>query len=308
MRIIFMGSAGFAVPSLDKLVESDYDVIEIVCQPDKPAGRGRKITACPVASFAREHKLPLFQPETLKGHEAFERIEYLAPDLIVVVAYGKLLPVEILEIPQLGCINLHASLLPRYRGAAPINWAIINGEEETGVTTMFMNEGMDEGDILLARSVDIDEFDNAIEVEERLEQLGAHLLIETIKDIIEGGLKGMPQDNSLATYAPILSKKDGLIDWSQGAQAIANRVRGLVPWPVAHTHVEGKLLKIYEAHASDEPCGEAPGTVIRSDQHLAIATGEGVIYPIEVQIEGKKRMKCEDMLRGCPIKPGTRLT
>lgn len=303
-----MGSAGFAVPSLEQLIESEYDVIEVVCQPDKPAGRGRKITACPVAEYAREQKLSLFQPASLKGHEAFERIEYLAPDLIVVVAYGKLLPIEILGVPRLGCINLHASLLPKYRGAAPINWAIINGEEETGVTTMYMNEGMDEGDVLLARSVDIDEFDNAIEVEERLEQLGAHLLIKTIKDLVEGELKGMPQADSLATYAPILSKKDGLIDWSQSAQVIANRVRGLLPWPVAHTHVEGKLLKIFEAHAGNEPCSEAPGTVICSDDHLAIATGEGVIYPIEVQIEGKKRMKCEDMLHGHPIKAGTRLT
>lgn len=307
MRIVFMGSASFAVPSLEQLVESEYDVIEVVCQPDKPAGRGRKITACPVASFAREYKLSLYQPESLRRHEAFEHIQDLAPDMIVVVAYGKLLPPEILELPQMGCINVHASLLPKYRGAAPINWAIINGEEETGVTTMFMNEGMDEGDILLARSVDIDELDNAIEVEERLQQLGSRLLIETIKDLEGGELKGMPQDDSVATYAPILSKKDGLIDWSQSAKAIANRVRGLVPWPVAYTHVDGKLLKIFEAHAGNEPCSEAPGTVIRSENHLAIATADGVIYPIEVQIEGKKRMKCEDMLRGCPIKAGTKL-
>lgn len=307
MRIIFMGSANFAVPSLEQLVESEYDVIEVVCQPDKPAGRGRQITACPVAEYSREHEMSLYQPESLRRHEAFEHIQDLSPDMIVVVAYGKLLPAEILELPQMGCINLHASLLPKYRGAAPINWAIINGEEETGVTTMYMNEKMDEGDILLARSVDIDELDNAIEVEERLQQLGARLLLETIKDLEKGELKGMPQDHSLATYAPILSKKDGLIDWSQSARAIANRVRGLLPWPVAFTHVDGKMLKIFEAHAGNEPCDLEPGTVIRSDEHLAIATGEGVIYPIEVQVEGKKRMKCEDMLRGCPIKAGTRL-
>ena len=307
MRIVFMGSAGFAVPSLEQLVESDYDVIEVVCQPDKPAGRGRKITACPVAEYAREHKLPLYQPASLRRHEAFEHIQDLSPDMIVVVAYGKLLPPEILELPHMGCINVHASLLPKYRGAAPINWAIINGEEETGVTTMYMNEGMDEGDVLLARSVAIDELDNAIEVEERLEQLGSRLLIETIKDLEEGELKGIPQENSMATYAPILSKKDGLIDWSKSAKAIANLVRGLVPWPVAHTHVDGKLLKIFDAHAGDEPCDQEPGTVIRSEEHLAIATGDGVIYPIEVQIEGKKRMKCEDMLRGHPIKAGTKL-
>lgn len=307
MRIIFMGSAGFAVPSLEQLVESDYDIIEVVCQPDKPAGRGRKITACPVADYAREHKLPLYQPASLKRHEAFGHIQNLAPDMIVVVAYGKLLPPEILELPQMGCINLHASLLPKYRGAAPINWAIINGEEETGVTTMFMNEKMDEGDILLARAVEIDKLDSAIEVEERLEQLGARLLVETIKDVEKDEIKGMPQDHSLVTYAPILSKKDGLIDWTMTASQIANRVRGLVPWPVAHTYVDGKLLKIYDAHAGDEPCDAAPGTVIRSDDHLAIATGEGVIYPVEVQLEGKKRMKCEDMLRGHPIKAGTKL-
>ena len=307
MRIVFMGSAGFAVPSLEQLQESDYDLIEVVCQPDKPAGRGRKLTACPVAEYAREHKFSLYQPASLKRHEALEHIQDLTPDMIVVVAYGKFLPLEILELPQMGCINVHASLLPKYRGAAPINWAIINGEEETGVTTMYMNEEMDEGDILLARSVDIDEFDNAIEVEERLEQLGAHLLIETIKDLKEGELKGMPQDHSLATYAPILSKKDGLIDWTMTSKQIANRVRGLVPWPVAHTNVDGKLLKIYEAHAGNEPCDVAPGTVFRSEEHLAIATGEGVVYPIEVQLEGKKRMKCEEMLRGHPIKVGTKL-
>ncbi len=210
-----------------------------------------------------------------------------------------------MEIPPLGCINLHASLLPKYRGAAPINWAIINGETETGVTTMFMNERMDAGDVLLARSVEIDDLGDAIELEERLEQLGSQLLVETINDVAEGEIKSMPQDESLATYAPLLKKTDGLIDWSQSAKAIADRVRGLVPWPVAYTHLGGKRLKIYEAHAGDEPCDAAPGTIVRCEKHLAIATGDGVIYPLEVQLEGKKRMKCEEMLHGTNVEPGT---
>jgi methionyl-tRNA formyltransferase len=307
MRIVFMGSAGFAVPSLNALIDSDHDILEVVCQPDKPAGRGQKITACPVAQVAREAGLPLYQPQTLKGGDVVSYFENLQPDIIVVVAYGKILPSDIIDIPPRGCVNLHSSLLPKYRGAAPINWAIIDGEVETGVTTMLINERMDAGDILLSRSVMIDELDDAVELEERLEYIGAQLLLDTLKGLEEGAITPLPQDEAQSSYAPLLKKEDGLIDWSLSAREIANRVRGLVPWPVAFTHMNGKTLRIFEAHASDEDCDEEAGTVIRCEKHLAVATGKGILYPIEVQLEGKKKMHCEDMLRGCKIDVGTKL-
>ncbi len=307
MRIIFMGSANFAVPSLNALIDSPYNVVEVVCQPDKPAGRGLKVTGCPVAQAARDAGIPLYQPASAKRHEVYEYLDELEPDLIAVVAYGKILPKEILDIPANGCINVHASLLPKYRGAAPINWAIINGETETGVTTILMNERMDAGDILLSREVVIDELDDAVELEERLEQIGAQLLIDTIGAIEDGSVEPRPQDESRATYAPMLTKQDGLIDWSLSARTINNRVRGLLPWPVAYTNVKGNLMRIFEAHASDEKTGEEPGTVLASKDHLAVATGDGILYILEVQLEGKKRMHCEDMLHGCKIEPGTKL-
>lgn len=307
MRIIFMGSAGFAVPSLNALIDSDHHVLEVVCQPDKPAGRGLKVTACPVAQAAREAGLSLYQPKTLKSGDVITHLEELQTEIIVVVAYGKILPSEIIDIPPYGCVNVHSSLLPKYRGAAPINWAIIDGEEETGVTTMLINDRMDAGDILQSAPVTIDELDNAVELEERLEQVGAQLLMETLKGLEEGTIAPIPQDEAQSSYAPLLKKEDGLIDWSLTAREIANRVRGLVPWPVAFTHLDGKVLRIFEAHASDEACRAEAGTVIRCEKHLAIATGAGVLYPLEVQLEGKKRMHCEDMLRGCKVDEGTKL-
>jgi len=305
MKIVFMGAAHFAVPSLQALIDSPHEIIEVVCQPDRPAGRGLKMTACPVGEKAKEAGLVYHQPESLKGGEEYEHLAALSPDLIVVVAYGKILPREIIDIPPLGCVNVHASLLPKYRGAAPINWAIINGEAVTGVTTMLINERMDAGDILLSCETAIDDLDNALELEERLSVMGAELLIQTIEGIENKAIEPILQDESEATYARMLKKSDGLIDWSLSAQEIADRVRGLVPWPVAYTHMDGKLLKIFEAHVSEELCDETPGTVVTCDKHLAIATGKGIIYPIEVQLEGKKKMHCEDMLRGCKIKRGT---
>ncbi len=307
MKLIFMGSGGFAVPCLKALIESSHEILDVVCQPDKPAGRGLKLTACPVALAAREEGLGLFQPASLKNAEAYQHMAALNPDLIVVVAYGKILPKNILDLSPRGCVNVHASLLPKYRGAAPINWAIVNGETKTGVTTMFINEKMDEGDLLLSCEIPIDELDTAPQLEGRLEILGADLLLHTLKGVEAGTIPRTPQDGELATYAPIIKKIDGLIDWTKSAREIGRRVRGFLPWPVAFTSLDGKMLKIYEAHVSDEKCDVAPGTVINAHKYLSVATGKGVLYILEAQLEGKKRMVSEALLCGHKINAGTRL-
>jgi methionyl-tRNA formyltransferase len=298
MRIILMGSANFAVPALEELIESSHEILEVVCQPDKPAGRGLKMHACPVAEKARAEGLTLYQPQSVRDEEVIKHFAELYPDIIVVVAYGKILPKDLLEVPPHGCINLHASLLPKYRGAAPVNWAIINGETQTGVTTILLNERMDAGDILLTHQTSIDELDDAVELEERLSIIGAQLLLDTIQAIDDEAVDPMPQNEEDATYAPMLTKNDGLIDWTMSAKEIYNRVRGLLHWPVAHTYLDGKLFKIYEAHVSDEACSAEPGEVLASQTYLSIATGRGVLYVLEAQIEGKKKRHCEDFLRG----------
>jgi methionyl-tRNA formyltransferase len=300
-----MGSASFAVPALEELVQSSHEILEVVCQPDKPAGRGLKMHACPVAEIARSEGLTLYQPDSVRDGDVVKHFADLYPDIIIVVAYGKILPRELLEVPPFGCINLHASLLPKYRGAAPINWAIVNGETQTGVTTILLNERMDAGDILLTHQVSIDELDDAIEVEERLSLIGAQIMLDTIQAIDDEVIDPMPQNEEDATYAPMLSKNDGLIDWTMSAKEICNRVRGLLPWPVAHTYLDGKLLKIYEAHVSDEPCSAEPGEVLAAQTYLSVATGSGVLYVLEAQIEGKKKMHCEDFLRGHEVPAGT---
>jgi len=303
MKIVFMGTPGFAVPSLNALIESEDEVVGVVTKTDKPQGRGQRIESPPIKILSQQYGIPILQPEKLKTEEFFNELKSFNPDLICVTAYGKILPKNILELPPRGGINVHASLLPKYRGAAPINWAIINGEKNTGITTMLMDEGMDTGDILLQEEMPIDEEDTGETLSEKLSHIGAELLIQTIKLLKENKLSPIPQDHSKATYASMLKKEDGLIDWSKSAQEIRNSIRGTLPWPGAYTFLEGKNLKIYRAIVS---LGQGkPGLVIISTRGtLRVATGAGAIDIHELQIEGGKRLPIEAFLSGRKIKEG----
>lgn len=307
MKIVFMGTPGFAVPSLNALIESEDEVVGVVTKADKPQGRGQRIESPPIKILSQQYGIPILQPEKLKTEEFFNELRIFNPDLICVTAYGKILPKNILELPPCGCINVHASLLPKYRGAAPINWAIINGEKNTGITTMLMNEGMDTGDILLQEEMPIDEEDTGETLSEKLSHIGAELLIQTIKLLKENKLSPIPQDHSKATYASMLKKEDGLIDWSKSAQEIKNSIRGTLPWPGAYTFLEGKNLKIYRAIVS---LGQGkPGLVIISTTGtLRVATGAGAIDIHELQIEGGRRLPTEAFLSGRKIKEGIMLS
>jgi methionyl-tRNA formyltransferase len=304
MKIVFMGSAAFAVPSLEALVRASHDIIEVVTQPDKPAGRGMRTRPCPVAEFARKNGLSLFQPPSVRKPAQIDHFKEIAPDLIVVVAYGKILPRELLDIPPRGCINVHASLLPKYRGAAPISWAIANGERETGVTTMFIGEELDSGDTLLSRATLIGDDETASQLHARLAAIGAELLVETIDGLAAGRIRAVPQDHSKATLAPLLRKDDGRIDWEMPARLIYNRVRAFTPWPGAFTAIGGRRLRIHSADVQNEAQRERPGTVIEAGERLCIACGRGVLELVEVQAEGGRRMSAADFLRGHRLAKG----
>ncbi len=304
MRIVFMGTPEFAVTSLKALIDAGENVVAVVTQPDRPKGRGRRLASPPVKVLAESHSIPVLQPEKIKTPQFYEELSKFSPDLICVAAYGKILPKNILELPPLGCINVHASLLPKLRGAAPINWAIIRGERITGVTTMFMDEGMDTGDILLKEEVAIDDEDTAETLTEKLAPLGGKLLIKTLKALRKGTLKPIPQDDSKATYAPMLKKEMGRVDWSKGAREIRNLIRGLIPWPGAFTTLGGKVLKLYRAEVAEG--GGEPGTVIEAGEAgLMVATGERALKVLELQLEGGKRLSATAFLRGHRIEPGT---
>ncbi len=304
MKIIFMGTPDFAVPSLQALIGSGDEIVAVVCQPDKPKGRGLEMAAPPTKVIAEKHGIPVLQPQKIKTEEFFNELKKFSPDLICVAAYGKILPKNILDLPPHGCINVHASILPKYRGAAPINWAIIRGEKITGITTMKMDEGMDTGDMLLKKEIPIEDEDTGETLSQKLSLIGAELLIETIKLLKERRLNPIPQDHSQATYAPMLKKEDGKIIWSKSAEEVRNLIRGALPWPGAYTTLDGKLLKIYKARVSDGVGN--PGEVIKSDSGiLRIATGSGALDVLELQIEGGKRLKAEEFLRGRKIKEGS---
>jgi len=304
LRIIFMGTPEFAVPSLNALIDSGEDVVAIVTQPDKPKGRGKKITLPPVRKTALTHNIPVFQPDKIKDESFITAIKKLCPDIIVVVAYGNILPKAILNIPSKGCINVHASLLPKYRGAAPVNWAIINGETETGITTMLMDEGMDTGDMLLTEKVEIKNDDTASSLHDRLKYIGANLLLKTINGIKSETIKPIPQDNLQATYAPMLKKEDGRIDWTMKAGEIQNLTRGLNPWPGAYTRWNGKQIKIFKAEVGTE-VKEEPGTVINvSTEGIIVATGRGILLIKELQTENKNRMQASEFIKGYRIVKG----
>ncbi|ABQ25027.1 methionyl-tRNA formyltransferase [Geotalea uraniireducens] len=304
MRIIFMGTPEFACPTLQKLLDRGEDVIAVITQPDRPKGRGQQTLPPPVKVLAERHGIPVMQPLKVRVPEVVESIRSLAPDLIVVVAFGQILPKSLLDIPKYGCINVHASLLPRWRGAAPLNWCIINGETETGVTTMMMDVGLDTGDMLVKRSTPIDPDENTQSLHDRLSVVGAEALAETLDLLTAGKLVREKQDDALTCYAPMLKKEDGLIDWSKEPQTIKNLVRGMTPWPGAFSFLDGKMLKIYRVGTAG---GEGtPGSVIRAGREgLEVACSGGSIVIEELQLEGKKRLHAGDFLAGYKIAPGS---
>ena len=305
MRIVFMGTPDFAVPSLQALIDAGHDVCAVYTQPDKPQGRKQILTAPPVKTLALEHDIPVFQPNTLKNEVEQARLRELAPEVIIVVAYGKLLPKAVLDIPPHGCINVHGSLLPRWRGAAPIQWAVIAGDEMAGVTSMQMAEGLDTGDMLLTYETKVGEKETAGELFDRLAQSGAELLTQTLVKLDE--ITPRPQDDAQSCYAHMLDKQMAVIDWSKSAHEIDCLIRGLNPWPIALTMLSGERLKVF---AAEKAAGNGePGTVIEADpkKGLTVACGEGALKLIEIQLVGGKRMKATDFLRGHAIEVGTKL-
>jgi methionyl-tRNA formyltransferase len=306
LRIVFFGTPEFAVPSLRALLDGPDSVVGVVCQPDKPAGRGQRLVAPPVKQLAQERQVTVLQPAKLRPPEPLAALERLRPDLIVVAAYGKIFPPALLALPHHGCINVHASLLPKYRGAAPIQWAILRGETITGITIMQMNEGMDTGDVLLQRQTTIDDRETYGELQLRLAELGAAALLEALERLKRGELRPQPQDDRAATMAPMIDKEDGRLDWRRPAVELARVVRAFNPWPSAFTTIDGVLLKIHRARALDART-DSPGTVLRADETILVGCGEGALQLDELQMAGRKRLPAADFLRGVRLQPGTRL-
>ncbi|MDH4226692.1 MAG: methionyl-tRNA formyltransferase [Deltaproteobacteria bacterium] len=300
LKIVFMGSPEFAAASLKALLNAGADVACVVTQPAKPSGRSKVPVDTAVKTLALGRGITVYEPKSLKDSAFQDVLKDIKPDVIAVVAYGKILPEAVLNIPRLGCVNVHASLLPKYRGAAPVNWAIVNGEKVTGVTTMLMDKGMDTGPMLLKEEIGIDDGDTAESVLEKLAPLGGSLLVQTLGLLAEGNLKAERQDESQATYAPILKKEDGLIDWSRSAVEINNRVRGFAPWPGAYTKLDGKVLKIHLGRAVGEDSKDArPGEVLDIEGGvIRVKCGSGCYEIMELQLEGKKRCGADEFTRG----------
>ncbi len=305
-RIVFFGTPEFAVPSLRALLNGGHHLVGVVCQPDKPAGRGQRLVAPPVKQLALEHAVPVLQPPKLREAEALAAVGELRPDLVVVAAYGKIFPPALLALPPQGCINVHASLLPKYRGAAPIQWAILRGETVTGITIMQMNEGMDTGDILLQRSIAIGDEETYGELQNRLAELGATTLVDALERLAHGELVARPQDDSAATNAPMIDKGDGRLDWRRPAVELARAVRAFNPRPCAFTTLDGAPLKIHRARAVDAHAG-APGTVTRADRVIVVGCGDGALQLEELQLAGRKRLPAADFLRGVRLTVGAKL-
>jgi methionyl-tRNA formyltransferase len=304
--MVFMGTPEFAVPSLKALITAGAPILLVVTQPDRPKGRGRKLAAAPVKELALAHGLPVFQPERIGRLEAVGRIVELRPVCITVVAYGQLLPARLLEYPSLGAVNLHASLLPKYRGPAPIHRALINGEATTGVTTMLMDPGMDTGDILLCKEVAIGPEETAGSLYDRLAGEGALLLLQTLEHLQEGTLKPRAQDHSQSTYAPLLTAADARVNWQEAAVSICRRIRGLDPSPGAFTSWQGWRLKLFGCRALTIPAPARPGTVLAiGAEGLQVATGEGAAVVKALQLEGRRRLSVPDFARGYTLKVGT---
>lgn len=303
MRILFMGTPDFAVPSLKALVATGHEVVGVFCQPDKPRNR-MKVTACPVKEYAVSQNIPVYQPVKLRDGEAMGIVKDLAPELIVVAAYGRILPDEMLAYPAMGCINVHSSLLPKFRGAAPINWAILTGEAETGVTIMHMAHDLDAGDIILQRTTPIDPDETADVLYGRLAELGGELVVEAVEALADGTAARTPQDNAQATLAPMLTRELSPIDFSQPARAIHDQVRGLYPWPAATMELDGVRCKVLRTAVTGEATGKTPGTIVQADKKgLKIACGDGkVLELVIIQPDGKKAMAATAFLMGHPIK------
>lgn len=306
MRILFMGTPEFAVPSLEGLIQAGHPLCGVFTQPDKPKNRGMKLLPTPVKVCAQTHEIPVYQPEKLRDGAAMEIIRTLAPELIVVAAYGRILPDDILNYPAKGCVNVHSSLLPRYRGAAPINWAVLNGDTVTGVTIMHMASELDAGDIIAQRAADIGPDENAQQLYGRLAGLGGELLVETVAAIEAGTVGRTPQDGRKATLAPVLTRELSPMDWRRTAQELHNQVRGLVPWPAATAELGGKRCKIFSAAPETAGTDAAPGAVLEAGKRgVLIACGGGTALRIlELQPDGGKRMKAADYLRGHPLPLG----
>ncbi|MBQ3417786.1 MAG: methionyl-tRNA formyltransferase [Ruminococcus sp.] len=302
MRIIYMGTPDFAVKPLEALYHAGYEIVGVFTQPDKKKGRKQELTPPEVKVCAEKLGLSVYQPVSLKTDEAFSLIQSLAPEAIVVAAYGKLLPKNILDYPKYGCINIHASLLPKYRGAAPIQWSVLNGEKETGVTIMMMDEGIDTGDIIFTRAIPIEEDDTALSMFEKLSDLGAVMIVDALKNIESGDYSKTVQDDSLSCYSPMIKKEMGEIDWKKPSTEVHNLVRGMFDWPIAYTKLGGKTLKIYKSKKS-ALLGN-PGEIV-SLSPLTVACGEGSIEIIELQLEGKKRMDAPSFLMGRKLDVGT---
>lgn len=303
MNIVFMGTPEFAVASLQALINNKNNVVGVYSQPDKPKGRGHKLQYTPVKEVAVENNIKVFQPTTLKTQEALEEFKALKPDLAVVVAYGKILPKEILEVPTYGCINVHASLLPKYRGAGPIQWSVLNGEKVTGVTTMYMAEGLDTGDMILKSETEIGENETASELHDRLAVIGAELLLDTLKLIEQGNAPRTPQNDEESSYAPMLTKELCPIDFNKNAKLVHNQIRGLSTWPCAVTMLDGKRIKVYNSEVVNGYKGK-PGELLDNKKFIVACGDNTAIRFTSVQYEGSKRMNSEDFLRGKQVSTG----
>ncbi|NLP46622.1 MAG: methionyl-tRNA formyltransferase [Epulopiscium sp.] len=308
MNVIFMGTPEFAVPCLQMLLDSHHKVTAVFTQPDRPKGRGRQLTPPPVKILAQQHQIPIFQPVKIKDSDIVKQLQNLKPDVIVVVAYGQILSKEILEIPSYGCINVHASLLPKYRGAAPIQWAIINGETSTGITTMYMDIGLDTGDIIFQKSIPITSDDTAGSLHDKLANVGAEVLHNTLLQVEAGTAPRTKQQEEEATYASILKKSTGLINWNQSALQIQNFIRGLSPWPSAYTYYKNNMMKIWDVKITNKinENKNVPGQIINiTEQEVEVQTGNGTLILKEVQLQGKRRMTIQEFLRGNTIEINT---
>lgn len=308
MKIVYMGTPEFAVEPLKKLREAGHEILAVVTQPDRPRDRGKKVSRTPVATAAEAMGLSIHQPESLKrSQELAEEVKKRQPDVVVVVAYGQLLPSEWVDLPTFGCLNIHASLLPKYRGAAPIQHAILQGEEWTGVTLMYLSEGMDEGDILAARRTKIGK-KTAGDLHEELSNLGSDLLVETLPEIQRGRIKAFPQDPKQATYAPMLKKEDGRLDFQRGAVELERQIRGMNPWPGAFTSIEGKTMKIWQASVGveEQTSGGTPGRITEvGSAGMKVQTGKGILLLERIQMPGKKPLAVSDYIKGNQIEIGT---
>lgn len=305
MKIVFMGTPQFAVPSLDALYNSGHEISLVITQKDKPKGRGKKVLPTPVKERALELGLEVYQPDSVNSQESINRLKEIDPDCIVVVAFGQILKKEVLSLPKYGCLNVHASLLPKYRGAAPINWVIINGEKKTGITIMEMNEGLDTGDILKAKEILIEEDDDSSSLSDKLSKLGSELIVEVIDDISKGNITKIPQNHELSTYAPILSKKMGRINWNSNGENIINLIRGLKPWPLAYTSYKGENVKIHKARNIEKFSEKANGTVVKvSPDGIFVNCNDSCIVIEELQFPGKKKLYVSEYLRGNEFEEG----